>query len=407
MIYVYAFALSILLYVLSSLYLRRIHQAETLKEMLSKGDHFDLDSLSDASLGFEGSDFESRPVLPFVLAALPLVLVSGLRYGVGTDYFNTYYTGFYRLLSGYLFDQFEIGYYLLNRAVQFFTDNVFVLFFITSLVVVGFTFAAFRRMSPNVVFSILLFLITRYYFISMNGVRQLMACAVFAYALSFAIKRELKPYLVFTIVAISFHYSAVILLPTYWLMNVSLPPRRAVLLLAVFAVGGGLGYTLLSRILPASSKWGYTLFNTGVAGILFTVGTILLNLFILGVYYLPYREHKDEFQYRCFLYLQVVAVAFTLLLPWIPAVERVYWCFSYPMMISFPVMASYIKPKALGVAASAILIAVFSAYCIYDIGVLNDHEVLPYDTIFRHEPVPSGEWTYREFVTTWTEGNEG
>ena len=380
MIYVAAFALSIFLYLVTALVQSKAY--------------------------FVAGKPERRPVLPFVMAAIPLVLVSGLRYGVGTDYFNTYYTGFYRLLNNNFFDQFEVGYLALNKLIQVFTSNVFVLFFVTSLIVVGFTFAAFRKMSSSPVFSILLFLITRYYFISMNGVRQLMACAVFAYALWYAIDRDLKWYLIFSALAISFHYSALILLPTYWLMEIHMEPKATAILLAIFGIGGGLGYQILIRLLPATSKWGYTLNTNTVAGLLFTIGTILLNIFILIVYYLPYREHEDESMYRCFLTLQVLATGVSLLLPWIPAVERAYWCFSYPIIVSFPVMASYIKPRALGAAASLVLIAVFSGYAIYDIGVLNDHEVLPYDHIGRHEAVPATDWTYREFVTDWDFSND-
>jgi multisubunit Na+/H+ antiporter MnhB subunit len=39
-------------------------------------------------------------ILFVILAILPLALVSSLRVGVGTDYYFTYYPGFYQVLGG-------------------------------------------------------------------------------------------------------------------------------------------------------------------------------------------------------------------------------------------------------------------------------------------------------------------
>lgn len=337
-----------------------------------------------------------RAVFPFVVSATPLVLVSGLRYNVGTDYFGTYYTGFYRIMEGSNFDRFEVGYTLLVKIIQLFTDNVFVLFFVAALITVGFTFAAFRRMSSNVAFSILLFMISRYYFIGMNGVRQMMACAVFAYALTFAIKRDVKTYLVFSLVAVSFHYSTILLLPTYWLMKIDWSPKKSVALLTVTGALGSVAFPLLVRFVPAATKLGNILNNYQVAGTLFIFGTITLNLFILLVYYRIYSQHKQEAWYECFLYLQIIAVATTLLLPSVPSVERIYWSFSFPSIICLPTILKQISPQWMRIAVTGILVAVLSTYMAYDIGVLQDHQVTPYDSIIGHEPVHSTEFTYRQ-----------
>lgn len=376
-IYIVAFALSIGTYILFS---------------KSPKGHGRTINTQDGVVGLPGK----RPILPFVVSATPLVLVSGLRYNVGTDYFNTYYTGFYRVLAGSDFDQFEVGYKLLVKLIQVFTDNVFVLFFVTALITVGFTFAAFRRMSSNVAFSILLFMISRYYFIGMNGVRQMMACAVFAYALTFAIRRDVGPYLIFSLIAVSFHYSAILLLPTYWLMRIDWSPKKAITLLAITGALGTVVFPLLVRFVPAASKLGNILNTYQVAGTLFIFGTITLNLFILLVYYRIYRQHKQEAWYQCFLYLQIIAMAATLLLPSVPSIERIYWSFSFPSIICLPMVLKQISPQWMRVTATGILVVVLTAYMAYDIGVLQDHQVIPYDSIVGHEPVQSTEFTYRQ-----------
>lgn len=378
-VYVIAFALSIGLYLLFS------------KRPNSKGEKH-----SKAVRGQSTGLAPKRAIFPFVISATPLVLVSGLRYNVGTDYFNTYYTGFYRLMAGSDFDQFEIGYKLLVKGIQVFTDNVFVLFFVTALITVGFTFGAFRRMSSNVAFSILLFMITRYYFIGMNGIRQMMALAIFSYSLTFAINRDLRSYLVFALLATSFHYSTVLLLPTYWLMQIDWSPKRTVAFMAIVGAFGSVAFPILARVLPAASKWGNILNTHNVAGNLFIFGTITLNLFILVVYYTLYRDHGDEGWYRCFLYLQVMAVATTFLLPSIPVIERVYWSFSFPSIICLPTILRCSKPAWWRMTSTALIVSVFTFYMVYDIGVLYDHQVVPYESIVGKEAVHSTEYAYRQ-----------
>lgn len=340
--------------------------------------------------------WSNRPVLPFVIASFPLILVSGLRYNVGTDYFNTYYSGFYRLLEGSSFDNFEIGFVLLNKGIQLFTDNAFVLFFATSCIFVGFTFAAFRKLSPNVAFSIFLFMISRYYFIGMNGVRQMMACAVFAFALQFAIRRNLKQYLLFSLLAVSFHISVVVLLPTYMLMNFDWQPKRTVVSLAAFAIVGIVAFPFLALIIPSTSKYGVILNTYETAGTLFTFGTIAINVMLLLVYYRLYKKQRQHAWYRCFLYLQIAATAMTLLLPAVPNAERIYWSFSFFSIIAIPGMLQRLGAQSFRLAASVAIVGILSAYMVYDIAILRDHQVVPYETVIGHDAVPYVSFDYRD-----------
>lgn len=343
-----------------------------------------------------GIQDRNRPYFPYIVAAVPLVLVSGLRFNVGTDYFNTYYTGFYRILNGIYFDHFEIGYLLLNQLIQCFTDNAFVMIFITAGITVGFTFAAFRSLSSNVAFSVLLFLISRYYFIGMNAVRQMMACAIFAYGLKFAIKRDLKRYLLFSAIAVSFHYSTVFLVPIYWLMNIEWNKTRITTAFILSSLAGLIAFPVLTHILPSVSKWGIILNSFGVAGQLFTLGTILLNAFILSLYYLAFQKGKNNPWYKCFLTLQIFACMITLFLPTVPVAERVYWSFSFPAIIALPGILKMISVEWERQLGTMILVIVLVAYTVYDIGVLKDHQVVPYDTIIGHECVQSTDFAYRQ-----------
>ena len=49
----------------------------------------------------ENFKYKKWYILFLILAILPLSLVSSLRWGIGTDYFYTYYPDFYRIIVGF------------------------------------------------------------------------------------------------------------------------------------------------------------------------------------------------------------------------------------------------------------------------------------------------------------------
>lgn len=336
-----------------------------------------------------------RALLPIVAASIPPLVVAALRYNVGTDYFTTYYTGFYRIQAGIDFDQFEIGYWLMNKVVQLFTDNVFVMFAIAALLFVGFTYAAINSLSENVALSILLFMLTRYYFIGMNAVRQFIALAVFAYAMRYVIGRDMRRYLIFSCFAISFHISTIVLVPMYWLINIDVKPKSVVIGCLALLVGGNGILGIASALIPDSSKYGIILSDFNAAGSLFVIGTIGINVFLLALYYSGYQKNRSDPKYRCFLWLQILSTMATMLLPVVPVIERFYWTFSFCSIISLPFMLRGLRSQAAQMLATLVIVAGLGFYMYYDIAVLEDHEVVPYDTILEHEALPSIEFDFR------------
>ena len=71
-------------------------------------------------------------------SVLPLSLISGLRKGIGTDYYFTYYRAFYSILAGDIFYKREPLFNYLNQFIQLFTTDAQWLFVITSFIFVFF-----------------------------------------------------------------------------------------------------------------------------------------------------------------------------------------------------------------------------------------------------------------------------
>lgn len=71
-------------------------------------------------------------------------------------------------------------------------------------------------------FAVLLLLINPYLFlIHLSSLRQTLAICFFIFAVNFAVKRKLVMYIIFTLIAVGMHSSAIILLPLYFILTES------------------------------------------------------------------------------------------------------------------------------------------------------------------------------------------
>ena len=162
-----------------------------------------------------GEKVVNKKIICF-LSAIPLTIISGIRYNVGADYIPYKYY-FENLLVGNVNNYFEIGFYYFTRFIQFFTTNYVFFFLIMSIIFSYFIFKTIYEESPNSVLSIFLLVSMQYYFISMNGMRQLIAIAIFTYTIKYIKSRELLPFILFNIVGFSLHNSIILLFPLYFL----------------------------------------------------------------------------------------------------------------------------------------------------------------------------------------------
>src|SRR5699024_10582180 len=163
--------------------------------------------------------------LIFWSALILPVAFSGLRYGIGTDFFN-YTDIYYRLISSgnfinhFVNTRFEPGWILLNQIVKLIFNDVQYLFIITSLLIWIFNFKAIYDNRNKMSIAIAMFiLLSTLYNPSFNTIRQSLAASVLMLAIKPILeKRPIKFYLII-LFAISFHYTAIVFLPAYWITN--------------------------------------------------------------------------------------------------------------------------------------------------------------------------------------------
>lgn len=182
----------------------------------------------------------------YLLSLVPLVAMGGLRYATGTDY-GTYRVIFNRVNPydwGYTLATAmqEPGFVLLQLAIKTFTDEPAVFFTICSILTVVPSWFAIRRiMGDRVVLSWVLWIGLAFYLSSFNMVRQSMAMAFLMLAITYLPRRRWV-YVVLSLVAASFHITALLAAVILYLTQRWKPTMKQVVMVVlgagVLALGG-------------------------------------------------------------------------------------------------------------------------------------------------------------------------
>ncbi len=85
----------------------------------------------------------------YFLSTLPLIVLSAIRYNVGTDYYNTYVVSFYEIKDGGEVLGYDALFALFNKILVFVFDNPQWVFVTTSIIIGYLIFKSIRLMSVN------------------------------------------------------------------------------------------------------------------------------------------------------------------------------------------------------------------------------------------------------------------
>lgn len=110
----------------------------------------------------------------------------------------------------------EIGYCLWNVLVAQITSNRYIYIFLTTILMYFLFYRVIKRYTENPMIALVIFMALTFFF-SFTYLRQMLATAFAWQALRFIEKKNLKMFLLWVGIAISFHNSAVIFLPVYFI----------------------------------------------------------------------------------------------------------------------------------------------------------------------------------------------
>ncbi|QWG34669.1 EpsG family protein [Bacillus mycoides] len=209
--------------------------------------------------------------LLILMATTSLVLVSGLRNNIGDTYF---YMHAYKVTDfnwENVKDSKNIGFSILQMILKMYTNDPQILIFITALITNILIVAVLYKYSRMIELSLYVYIASGMYLVSMNGVRQYLTAAIMFAATKYILDGNWKKYFLIVLFASTFHQSALILIPIYFIVR-----RKAwstiTFILLFFAVLIVIGFNQFAEVLFATigdTQYGhYKDFQEGGANIL-------------------------------------------------------------------------------------------------------------------------------------------
>lgn len=288
-----------------------------------------------------------------------IIFLSGIRWETGTDW-EPYYNYFIKnnYMNDFIQDEvhFEIGYAMLNFiAKEVFSSYSGLLFLIATIIV----FLKYFTIYQYAAYPLVGLFIN---FINFNGdlfpVRQMIAVAICAFAVRYIIQRNQIYFILFVICAMSFHISAIIFLPAYYIFYLKIGNKKfVVLLLLSFVLGntGGIDSLLNTLLLELSGLDLYSMVKLadyasfqytkdmetlgGGGSLALVLGGLRRGLFVP---ILLYAREKMNIKYKYYsgllnLYFISILVSFLFMGVLAPLIGRItiyYFCFEFLLIPS-------------------------------------------------------------------------
>lgn len=318
-----------------------------------------------------------------VLSAVPFFLCMGLRYNIGTDYWFTYVPMFNQMEQGlHATPDWDLVYWIIFKLCSILFDSPTSVFVVCAAVILGFLWSSIWKVSPAPWFSILIFVVSRQFFICLNGMRQSTALAIVAAALPFIVEKSFPKYAAMVILAGLCHASAFMFLPLYVLCLIPLDPVVAPMLVAVGTLSNGL-ISRVMRVVVSATKYGKYLgssFDDGVRYLDYNVFVIAFT-FILAVAILSKHPLRREERLLRFLFnIHCLALFVSMNLNVVPLGVRICWSLEYFSIFLIPLLVKRLENRRHKVAVVVTVCVVFG-YVMWTRTMQGDHQVYPYATV--------------------------
>ena len=194
------------------------------------------------------------PYKPFIIFFVALALFVGLGDMLG---------GYDRYIYGELFDNLadqlrigipttssrlflayhsEFGYVGLNWLIAHITNNRYIFIFCYTICMYAIIIECFKKYAKNYYLASILFMALVFFF-SFTYLRQMFAAAIIGLSIKYIIERKFLRFCVILLVAFSFHNSAIIFFPMYFIANKKYSKSKILLIMFICFIVGITGIT--------------------------------------------------------------------------------------------------------------------------------------------------------------------
>ncbi len=280
------------------------------------------------------------------VVSLGLILISSLRFGIGFDYW-TYLEIFedirtlpWNTVVSYTF---EPGFNIFVKLCWLFCPSGQAVYAVFSVLAVGLVALFSYRYSPLPWLSMFAFLTLNYYYMSMNLLRQAIAGIICLYAYQFCKERKLVPFLLVVVLAASFHKTALILLPVYFLAQIALTK----ITLAVYGGLFFLGFVFARPLVDFVTQHIFTQYVGSIymrpSSFALVIGPVFMCVLLLLTYKMFMAKDSRNVVMANYLIYGAVLSAF---IAQFFIIERLSTYFMLPMLLFLPEVVCLFRPQA-------------------------------------------------------------
>lgn len=312
----------------------------------------------------------------FLLSTIPFTLISGLRYFVGTDW-KMYRNVFLQIKKGRQFSSlyFEKGYLALNKLVGFFSGNYVVFFTVIAFLITAFWFVAIYYFSDNPTMSIILWVLTQFYFFSFNGIRQALAISLFYFGLVYLHKKNYVAYIVVMIIAISMHRSAIVMAPVMLMANLRMRMSRYVEVLVAACILGRFSVQIVNSYSFFEKYRMYLNIKNDFSVSDFVV-VFVAWLFAISIK--KYASYNNNEKFNMFYNILFLALVFCILTAFVPYVYRFLLYFKYVTILLIPEICKEYRYNKTSITVKVTMYAVYLIQIFYYAFVMHYNEYTHY-----------------------------
>jgi transmembrane protein EpsG len=300
-------------------------------------------------------------------------LITALRYNVGTDYIAYQNYAKENILGVSFFEALkdsELFFVLFSKISYCLCGNMQFFYLLVSAFTYYFLAKGILFYDKKIFLVFLVFFISTCFFISLNVMRQICACAIFIFA---------TKYFLLILLALCWHKCSVFFIPFYFFRRIKIKKSFFVLVLGIFLLKRVLNIFVVNFLgsLGISLNY-YFLMQDGVSSRTF----IVISLFILLYFYFFVNRDFSEIS-NLFFNICLVEFFISVFIDGIPGGYRLIYLFWPFYIIICPYLMRESKNKLYGMFFIVCVLLMFGFYY-YNMQIKgNANEVVPYQSILK------------------------
>ncbi|OQD44249.1 hypothetical protein BUL40_01445 [Croceivirga radicis] len=127
----------------------------------------------------------------------------------------------------------DTGFYMLSSFIKWIKGDIVFYFICLAIISVGLKIWVMKKLSPAPIFGIFILLGTYFMSLEANQVRQALALGVVLMSLLFVLKRKRIYFFLLVLLAASFHISALVFIPVWWLYELRFSAKTLLILVSI------------------------------------------------------------------------------------------------------------------------------------------------------------------------------